>query len=53
MQTLDNFISPILNFEGDISISAMLVSAQPPGGEADNGPSTGASIGMSRTRVGK
>jgi hypothetical protein len=53
MQTLDNFISPIPNFEGDILIPAIPVLAQPPGGEADNDPSTGASAGVPRTRAGK
>jgi hypothetical protein len=32
MQDLDNFISPIPSFEGDISIPAIPVLAHPPGG---------------------
>jgi hypothetical protein len=53
MQALDSFISPIPDFEGDIPIPAILVSAQPPGGEADSDPSTGASVSTPRTRAGK
>jgi hypothetical protein len=43
----------LLGFEGDISISAIPVSAEPPGGEADSDPSTGASAGASRAWAGK
>jgi hypothetical protein len=53
MQALDNFISPIPCFEGDIPIPTILVSAQPAGGEANNDPSTRASTGASRTWAGK
>jgi hypothetical protein len=53
MQALDSFISPIPGFEGDIPTLAIPVLAQPPGGEADSDPSTGASTGMPRTREGK
>jgi hypothetical protein len=42
-----------LGFEGDISIPAILVSAEPPRGEADSDPSTGASAGALRARAGK
>jgi hypothetical protein len=51
MQALDNFISPIPGFEGDIPILTITVLAQPPGGEVDSDPSTGASAGTLRTRV--
>jgi hypothetical protein len=53
MQTLDNFISPIPDFEGDIPILAIPVSAQPPSSEAESDPSTGASVNASRTQAGK
>jgi hypothetical protein len=53
MQALDSFISPIPSFEGDIPILAIPVSAQPPGGKADSDPSTGASVGVPRTRASK
>jgi hypothetical protein len=53
MQALDNFISPIPGFEGDIPIPAIPVSAKPPGGEADSDPSTGASADAPQTWAGK
>jgi hypothetical protein len=53
MHALDNFISPIPGFEGDILIPAIPVSTQPPGGEADSDPSTGASADAPRTWAGK
>jgi hypothetical protein len=51
MQALDNFISPIIGFDGDILIPAVPFSAWPPGDESVSDPSTGASA--SKTRAGK
>jgi hypothetical protein len=53
MQALDSFISPIPNFEGDIPILAIPVSAQSPSGEADSNPSTEASVGTPLAWAGK
>jgi hypothetical protein len=53
MQALDNFISPIPGFDGEISFPAVPVSARPPGDESVGDPSTGASVSASKTRVGK
>jgi hypothetical protein len=53
MQDLDNFISPIPGFEGDIPILAIPVSPRPPSGEAINDPTTGASDGASKTWASK
>jgi hypothetical protein len=53
MQALDNFISPVPGFDGDIPISAVLVLAQPPAYEPMSDPSTGASAISLKTRVGK
>jgi hypothetical protein len=43
MHALDNFISPIPSFDGDVPILAITVSARPPGDESVSDPSTGAS----------
>jgi hypothetical protein len=43
VQALDNFISPIPEFEGDIPIPAIPVSAQTPSGD----------VGSTRTRASK
>jgi hypothetical protein len=51
MQDLDNFISPIPSFEGDIPIPAMPISAHPPGDKAIDKPSTETSA--SKTRASK
>jgi hypothetical protein len=51
MQALDNFISPISGFDGDIPFLIVLVLAQPPGDESVDDPSGRASA--SKTRVGK
>jgi hypothetical protein len=53
MQALDSFISPIPGFEGDILIPTIPISAQPPGGDADSDPSTGASAGVPRSWASK
>jgi hypothetical protein len=43
MQALDNFISPIPGFKGDIPIPAIPVSAQSPSDELASDPSVKAS----------
>jgi hypothetical protein len=48
MQALDNFISPIPSFDGDILIPAVPVLARPPSYE-----SVGASASASKTRGSK
>jgi hypothetical protein len=48
MQALDNFISPVPGFDDDISISAVPISARPPGDEPASDPSS-----ASKTRAGK
>jgi hypothetical protein len=53
MQALDNFISPIPDFEGDIPIPAIPVSAHPPGGESIEDPSAESSAGALKTRARK
>jgi hypothetical protein len=53
MQDLGSFISPILDFEGDIPILAISVLTRSPGGEAIDGPSARSSAGTSRTRAKK
>jgi hypothetical protein len=53
MQALDNFISHIPGFEGDILIPAILVSTRSPSGESVNKPSAGASAEALRTQTGK
>jgi hypothetical protein len=53
MQDLDNFISHIPGFEGDIPIPTIPISAHPPGGEAIDDPSTRASVDASKTWVSK
>jgi hypothetical protein len=49
MQALDNFISPIPSFNGDISILAIPVSAWPPGDESTSDPATGADASALKT----
>jgi hypothetical protein len=53
MQVLDSFISPVLGFDGDIPIPAILVLDRPPGDESMSDPSVGASASTLKTRVGK
>jgi hypothetical protein len=53
MQDLDSFILPIPDFEGDIPILAIPISAHPPGGEAIDNPSTGSSADASKTQASK
>jgi hypothetical protein len=53
MQALDNFISPVPDFDGDILISAIPILAQSPGNEPTSDPSAGASAGTSKTQAGK
>jgi hypothetical protein len=53
MHDLDNFISPIPSFEGDILTLAIPVSTRSPGYEAIDDPSTRSSVGASRTRANK
>jgi hypothetical protein len=53
LQDLDNFISPIPGFEGDIPIPAILISAHDPGAESSEDPSIGSSASASRTRACK
>jgi hypothetical protein len=45
MQALDNFISPIPGFEGDIPFLVIRVSVWSPIGELASDPSAGASAG--------
>jgi hypothetical protein len=51
MQALDNFISPVPGFDGDILILAIPVLARPLGDEPTSGPSAGANA--LKTWVGK
>jgi hypothetical protein len=53
MQALDNLISPIYRFEGDIPILAIPISTQSPNGESVNDPSVGANARASKTWTGK
>jgi hypothetical protein len=53
MQALDNFISPIAGFEGDISIPTIPVSARPPDDESISDPSVGAGASALKTWAGK
>jgi hypothetical protein len=53
MQALDNFISPIPDFYGDIPIPVVPVLARPPGDEPVSDPSAGASVSALKTWVGK
>jgi hypothetical protein len=53
MEALDNFISPIPGFQGDIPIPVIPVSAQFPSGESTSDPSVRASAGASNTLAGK
>jgi hypothetical protein len=53
MQNLGSLISPNPDFEGDIPILAIPVSARSPNDEAIDDPSTGSSDGASKTRANK
>jgi hypothetical protein len=53
MQALDNFISPIPNFDGDILIPVAPVSARPPGDESMSDPFAGANASSLKAQVGK
>jgi hypothetical protein len=53
MQDLDNFISPIPCFKGDIPILVIPISARSPGGKAIDDPSAASSAGESRTQANK
>jgi hypothetical protein len=53
MQDLDNFISPIPGFEGDIPIPAIPISASDPAAEPSENPCVGSSAKASRTRACK
>jgi hypothetical protein len=53
MQDLDNFILPILGFEGDIPIPVILISAHVPGAESSEDPTAIPSASASRTRACK
>jgi hypothetical protein len=53
MQALDNFISPILEFEGVILIPVVPVSTRSPSNESVCDPSARAGAGASKTRAGK
>jgi hypothetical protein len=53
MQALDNFISIILGFDGNILILVVPVLTRPPGDEPVSGPYARASASASKTRAGK
>jgi hypothetical protein len=53
MRVLDNFISPILDFEGDILILAIPILARTPNAESADDASAGPGARSSRTRAGK
>jgi hypothetical protein len=53
MQALDNFISPIPSFDGDIPFPAIPVLARPLGDESICDPSAGSSASASKARAGK
>jgi hypothetical protein len=53
MQALDNYISPIPNFDGDIPISAILILTRPPGDEPSSEPFARASASASKTQADK
>jgi hypothetical protein len=53
MQALDNFISPIPGFEGDISIPTIPVSARPPDDESISDPSVRAGASALKAWAGK
>jgi hypothetical protein len=50
MQALDNFISPIPGFDGDILIPAIPVLGQSPGDESTSDPSARVSASALKTR---
>jgi hypothetical protein len=51
MQALDNFISPIPGFDGDVPILAITVLAQPLGDESASDPSTETSASATKTQL--
>jgi hypothetical protein len=53
MQALDNFISPVPGFNGDILIMTILVLAWPPSDKPMSDPFAEASASTLKTRVGK
>jgi hypothetical protein len=53
MEVLDNFISPVPGFDGDIPIPVIPISARPPGDESMSDPSVGASASTLKTQFGK
>jgi hypothetical protein len=53
MQALDIFISPILDFDSDISILAVPVLARPPGDKPVSDPSVEASASIPKTWASK
>jgi hypothetical protein len=53
MQDLDNFISPIPGFVGDVQIPATLILAHDPSAESYEDPSIRSSASASRTRACK
>jgi hypothetical protein len=54
MQALDNFISPIPGFNGDVPILTMPILTQPPGNESvSDTPHAGASARVPKTRPSK
>jgi hypothetical protein len=53
MQALYSFISPIPDFDGDIPILAVPVSARPPSDEVVTDPSTRAGASASKTQSSK
>jgi hypothetical protein len=53
MQDLDNFISPIPGFEGDVPIPAIPILARDPGVESFKDPPTGSNANTPRTRACK
>jgi hypothetical protein len=53
MRELDNFISPIPGFEGDMPIPAIPITARDPGAGSSKDPSTGSSANASRTQAYK
>jgi hypothetical protein len=53
MQALDSFISSIPSFDVDIPISAILISARPPGDESTSDPSASVGASALKTWAGK
>jgi hypothetical protein len=53
MQAMNNFLSPIPGFIGDVPILAILLSTQSPGNESSSDPSARAGVSALKTRAGK